>query len=135
MQKITKISAAKRELKAANKRYPTHLVEIDKENWPSLDNDTRFRVLRSRHFLVQVFDEGECLRMSVNKTDIDHDGGWKENVSWEQLQQLKRQAGYGNLYAVEVYPCDSDLVNVANMRHLWIMDKPLGIGWTREVCL
>ena len=71
--------------------------------------------------------------MSVNRTDVDNAGGWKQNISWEDMQQLKRQAGFGNHYAVEVFPRDIDIVNVANMRYLWILEKPLKIGWSKSV--
>jgi hypothetical protein len=30
---------------------------------------------------------------------------------------------------VEIYPRDRDIVNIANMRHLWVMAEPLALGW------
>lgn len=128
------VSAEQRKkLKAMNKTYPKQLAEVPQEQWPpGKENDNRIRVLRSRGFLVQVFNEDDCLRLSINRTDIDLEGNWKENISWEQIQQLKRQAGYGNMYAVEVYPRDYDIVNVANMRHIWVLEKDVGIGWFKN---
>ena len=120
-------------LKKDNKTYPNHLVELEISEEKQSRQPTLMRALRSRYFLVQIFEDGDVIRMSVNKTDVNNDGSWKENISWEDLQQLKRQAGYGTSYAIEVYPRDVDLVNVANMRHLWILDKPLKIGWSKSV--
>ena len=60
---------------------------------------------------------------------MNPDGRWKDDITWDELQEIKRQAGYGNQMAVEIYPDDLDIVNVANMRHLWILDEPLPIGW------
>ena len=120
-------------LKKANKSFPTHLVEIKKEEWPNDENKNRFKVFRSRRFFVQVFKEDDVIRLSVCRTEINPDGNWKDNITWEDLQQLKRQAGFGNHYAVEVYPRDCDIVNVANMRHIWVLEKPLDIGWNKEI--
>jgi hypothetical protein len=36
------------------------------------------------------------------------------------------------MMAVEVYPKDSDIVNVANMRHLWLVDDKTNIGWRKK---
>ena len=43
--------------------------------------------------------------------------------------QVKREIGFGDWYALEIFPRDGDIVNVANMRHLWMLATPLSIGW------
>lgn len=86
----------------------------------------------SRDFLVQVFLEKRAIRLSVNRTTIQSDGRWSDRITWDELQAIKREVGYGDRFAVEIYPADRDLVNVANMRHLWILRDPLGIGWRSE---
>jgi len=120
-------------LKQTNKSFPDHLIEVDISDEEKTKRPNLMRVLRSRYFLAQIFEDGDAIRMSVNKTDVNHDGKCKENISWEDLQQLKRQAGFAHHYAIEVYPRDIDIVNVANMRHLFILEKPLPIGWTKNV--
>ena len=131
---MTQVSRKRRlKLKQDNKSYPNHLIELEISEEKQAQQPTLMRALRSRYFLVQVFEDGDVIRMSVNKTDVNPDGSWKENVSWEDLQQLKRQAGFGNHYAIEVYPRDIDIVNVANMRHIWVLEKPLKIGWSKSV--
>lgn len=47
-----------------------------------------------------------------------------ESISWEELQRIKRECGFGDQAMVEIYPPESDVVNVANMRHLWLADIP-----------
>lgn len=69
------------------------------------------------------------MRMSVNRTALTKDGNWDADIGWEELQRLKAEAGYGNMDAVEIYPSDKDVVNVANMRHLWILSEPLAFAW------
>lgn len=34
--------------------------------------------------------------------------------------------------AVEIYPAERDIVNVANMRHLWVLPERLPFGWRRD---
>ena len=63
---------------------------------------------------------------------IDRTGNWLDGISWDQLMALKRHIGYGELYAIEIFPRDTDIVNVANMRHLWILREPLSIGWFKN---
>lgn len=45
---------------------------------------------------------------------------------------IKRQLGYGDFDAVEVYPKDNDVVNVANIRHLFILNEPLPFIWRKN---
>lgn len=91
-------------------------------------------VYQSRRFLAQLYRD-QCagtegaLRLSVNRCTLNPDGRWQENLSWNELMQVKRECGFGDWYAVEVYPRDRDIVNVANMRHLWLLTTPLPIGW------
>jgi hypothetical protein len=110
---------------------PSDLKMVPEEAWPGSSFDpSRIEVWASNKFLVQVFEERQgVLRLSVNRIDIDRNGEWRQDISWDELQQIKREIGRGERYAVEVYPCDADVVNVANMRHLWVLPVPLPIGW------
>ncbi len=121
----------RRQLERDNAKQPFELRPVAKEFWPDLSRMTNppYAVLRSRFYLVQMFQEHDGItRLSVNRTIlIDH--RWGDNITWEELMDIKRQAGLGDYYAVEVYPKDRDTVNVANMRHLWVLREPLAIGW------
>lgn len=88
-------------------------------------------VYRSRNYLVQVYREKNLIRLSVNRTDIDDNGEWLDGISWDTLQQIKNKLGYTDKDAIEVYPKESDVVNVANIRHLFIMDEPLSFIWRK----
>lgn len=105
------------ELAKANRQWPSYLVEMD----VPLGDGKRFKAMRSDDFLVQFFDEGKgIVRLSINRTYVDMNGEWLANISWDELQSLKAQAGYGDKVAVEVFPSDDSIVNVSNMRHLWV---------------
>jgi hypothetical protein len=112
-----------------NAKRPLMLERVPPEQWP-----TRVRgvieVWLSRKYLVQVYKEADgMLRASVNRTTLRADGHWEENLTWDEMQEIKRQIGYADRYAIEVLPRDCDIVNVANMRHMWILPAPLPIGW------
>lgn len=120
--------AAKRAyLSRTNRLQTEHLTEIPPEDWPSAMHgptpagQRRTNIWRSRDFLVQIFEEGEHIRLSICRTQLDDHGRWKDGITWDQLQQIKNEVGYAFATAVEVYPPADQVVNVANMRHLWIL--------------
>lgn len=114
-----------------NARRPLVLERVPPEQWPPNRRDGNLiEVWCSRKYLVQVYQEDRgMLRASINRTTLRADGRWEENLTWDEMQEIKRQIGRGICYAVEVLPMDCDIVNVANMRHMWILPEPLPIGW------
>lgn len=46
-------------------------------------------------------------------------------VSWEALQKVKSDCGFGNFEAIEIYPRDGQVVNTANARHLYLVAEAL----------
>ncbi|SUD94267.1 Uncharacterised protein [Ralstonia mannitolilytica] len=123
----------RRALERENARQPSILTPV--EGWQSAPRkaDNLIEVWRSREFLVQVFDEGQgILRASCNRPVYDAaTNRWEDGITWDELQRIKREIGRGHLDAVEVFPADRDIVNVANMRHLFIFDKPLPYAWRK----
>lgn len=123
-------------LRAENRNYPPTLQPVNRLLWPRGNDrdDTRVAVFRSRCFLVQVFliaDTSEH-RISVNRTDCDKQGNWIDGITWDELMQIKRECGFGDYLAVEFYPADCEVVNVANMRHLFIVHNgKLPQWWTK----
>ena len=118
-----------------NARWHPRLERVPREEWghPQYDDGKRLEVWRSRNFLVQVIDEGELgVRLTVNRTAMRPDGEWEDAITWDELQAIKREIGYGDYYAIEVYPKDADLVDLANMRHLWVPLEDLPYGWFRR---
>jgi hypothetical protein len=70
------------------------------------------------------------VRLSVCRTSLAGDR-WQDGITWDELQRLKRECGYGDADAIEVFPADTDVVNVANMRHLWVMADPIACAWRK----
>lgn len=122
----------RRQLERDNERYPATLVQVPRADWtPARLPDRIIEVWRSREYFVQVYEEADgILRMTVCRTTNNGDD-WSAEISWDALQSLKHECGRGDRDAVEVYPSDRDVVNVANMRHLWILPEPLPFAWRR----
>lgn len=91
-------------------------------------NPKPLKALRDRNFLIQIYEvpnHPNVRRISVCRTEIDIDKKtWKDGMSWECLMAVKKAAGFELYDAVEVFPSSIDVVNVANMRHLWVYFEP-----------
>lgn len=98
--------------------------------------DMQSRILgiwQSQNFFATAWNPGEgeangklMCRLTVNRRELQANGSWKDGITWDELQLVKSDCGFGNYDAVEVYPADDKLVNVANMRHLWVFKERLG---------
>lgn len=128
-------------IKKENYRFTTEFVEIE---FPAgvTDKMTKkpFKLMRNEGFVAQLYRESHgAVRISVNRSEVialNAQGGpiWGADISWEELQSIKSKLGYGHRDAVEVYPKDEDVVNVANMRHLFVLpaDQDLPFIWRKK---
>jgi len=112
------------------------LTLVPESEWPPYPKKP-IKIWRSKHFLVQLWDASTAaypgmLRLSVCRSAMRPDGHWEDGITWDELQAIKRELGYGDRYAVEIYPRDKDIEYVANFRHLWLPAEPLDIGWIQE---
>lgn len=113
-------------------QWPNELKLLTPEQWPThFSGDKPIEIWRSKEFLLQVYVGNGIERLSVNRCRLGRGGNWSEDISWDDLQRLKRECGRGDFDAVEIYPRDADLVNVANMRHLWVMSMPVPFAWRK----
>jgi hypothetical protein len=112
-------------------KQPVVLQLVPREQWPS-QPPTLLRVWRNRSFLVQEYaaPAGQ-VRLSVNRASLTAGGDWAAEITWDELQQLKAECGYADRWAVEVFPPAESVVNVANMRHLWLLADAPEFAWKR----
>lgn len=123
----------RRQLARDNAKLPKHLTVVPPADWPQsvLSSDKPpVAVFRSRTFLVQKYLAAPpaIARLSVLRTTLDGER-WKDGITWDELQAIKNELGYFAHTAVEVFPPMRDVVNVANIRHLWVLDGPLPFAW------
>lgn len=117
-------------LRQENRKFPAELVSVQKDRWARDNVLNRIAVWRSNKFLVQAFEEANgFIRLSICRTEINSQGSWKDGLSWDDLQTLKSEVGFGDQDAFEIYPANRDVVNVANMRHLWVSPTHLPQTW------
>lgn len=111
---------------------PKELIRMDRDKWPESKDESRIDVFISQKYMVQIFKENKNIfRLSINKT-VSNGKSWEENLSWDELQTIKNEVGYKEFDAVEVYPKYCDVVNVANMRHLFVMPNLLDFAWRKN---
>lgn len=127
---MTAIKERQKFLREERRRFPLHLVDVPSDEWPRKDgfhlkHNYPINVMRSKDFMLQVYEENGMIRLTFSRTMLKGDGNYIDGITWDELQELKRQAGYADFLAIEFYPPDKDIVNVANMRHLWLV-KPGG---------
>jgi hypothetical protein len=110
----------------------TKLVPIPVEQQVSFSNrPDRFICYHSDEFVVQCFKvPGDIIRIAVHRKErINSPRLFKDGISWDELQEIKRQCGYADRMAVEIYPPDRDVLNIMNVRHLWLLPEPLDFAW------
>lgn len=120
-------------------KLPDKLTLIPPDEFPA-DTGERLPVLAwySNRYMAQLYNEDMpqfpyLVRLSVTRVKLNKTGAaWQDGLTWDELQSIKREVGYGDWYGMEIYPPDKDTVNVANMRHLWLLPIPLAIGWFGE---
>lgn len=115
------------------KRLPVKLKKVPKREWPEATFDpNRISVWLGPDYLAQVFKRPDGIyRISVNRT-IRNAEGWVDGIPWDDLQDIKNAVGFVGRDAVEVYPIKKDVVNVAPMRHLWVLPEPLEFAWRAD---
>jgi len=115
------------------------LLEVPRDQWPDTEGMTlepsRVAIIGGA-YLVQVYEEADSItRLTVCSTNATSRMGqirFADGIPWDHLQEVKRVMGYGGLDAVEVYPPGDDLVNRANMRHLWVLPYRLPFVWRHD---
>lgn len=120
-----------RHLNRENSKFGSEFVEMPTTGHRSENIRTAYR---NRDFLVQVFAEGaDITRLSINRTSVTPSGTrWLDGITWDELMGIKAAIGYGDCCAVEIYPPDNDVVDVANMRHLWVLPEELEFMWKND---
>lgn len=119
-------------IKKFAKTLSDKLEMVPRDEWGAYAPPHLLQAWRSKKYVVQVYNApGGVFRLSINRVNR-HKGNWADKITWDELQSIKSQVGFGDWFAVEVYPKDKDVVNVANMRHLWVLPFPLSFAWTQD---
>ena len=82
-------------------------------------------------YQVAGFLDQNTIRLDICRKDM------KDGLGWNDLQLIKTKCGFGEFDAVEFYPRDKDVLNTANIRHLYLFSTLLpqirrGYTWKKE---
>lgn len=125
------------DIEKENNRWPEELVNVTEYDWEGKDKNIARGLIeawRSKGFYLFVYkNEDGSERLEVHRTTPDlKRQRWKDGITWDELQGLKRQCGRGAKMAIEVYPSDNDIIDVGNLRHLWIVGDGLPFIWAKQ---
>lgn len=127
------IRDAQRVIRAKNRTYGPQMTPVGRDEWPDEFDRGGVPVIgcwRSRSCLAVAYAERPpAVRLTIQRTTLLDDGQWLDGITWEDLQRVKNECGFAALDAVEIYPAAGDVVNVANLRHLWILPEPFYLTW------
>ena len=122
--------AAIKALERDNLSLSPNMREVPQDQMPAAMVGIVSKVWRSRRFLAQLYVESAgILRLSVNRTSTPDGNRWADGITWDELQAVKGQCGFADAWAVEIYPPADCVVNVANVRHLWLLPEPPAFAW------
>lgn len=116
--------------------YPEKLTKVDENdpNMPYTSHASDLReVWRNKQFTVLVWRVPGGTKMSVQRNEWDsHTRRYKDGITWDEIMEIKRAIGFGNMCGVEFFPPDDEVINIANVRHIWFIendaiDKALGL--------
>ena len=120
-----------RKIPIGDSRGAPPLAEVSSKDWVLLERWVSRRLLVNLYAesRAQVTEDSCFLRMVVHFLELRDDGNYREGLTWDDLQEVKRQIGRGDWCGYEVYPRDRDVINNANLRHIWLLPKHRTIGW------
>lgn len=75
--------------------------------WEQKASEGLLRKVEHGPYLVREYED----RLAIWRKDGDR-------LTWEELQQVKQDL-WGDCVAIEVYPPESEAINLRHTRHLW----------------
>lgn len=122
--------------------YPDELTRVA-ENDPNMPYTSHPQdldsVWRSKKYTVMVWNVPAGTKLTISRNEWDsHTRRYKDEITWDEIMDIKRSVGMGERNAIEFYPPDSEVINIANVRHIWILpqemtDHMLGLD-NAELC-
>ena len=123
--------------RASLKKYSDTLEPLTKEDCKRISGtEPPKRLIKayiSKKFFVQLYqEEDKPLRISINRTGLTSNYDWEDSITWDDIQKIKNEIGFKDKDCVEIYPAEKNAVNVANMRHIWVMEDLLDFSWKNK---
>lgn len=119
-------------------KFPDHMQEIPYDEWPEHIKNyggelKPIGAWRSKKFFAQIVEEPNgAIRISINRARFNDKYDYDDGITWDELFAIKNQIGFADKDCIEIYPAAHDLVNVANIRHLFVLDTPHPYNWRAQ---
>ena len=123
------IKLIKKYISEVNQRFSDKFVEIPSDEIKGCSYAPE-KAWRNKNYLVYLYHDREFLRLCVQRTTIKDDGSFDDGISWDRIQQIKSAVGFGDYWGLEVFPADKALVNVSNIRHIWLFKDRPAFAWS-----
>lgn len=106
---------------------------IPRECWPDRSPPDLVAAWRDLDYMAQLYEASNgAQRLSVNRVSregVHAVARWRDGITWDELMAVKSGCGFGGHWAVEIFPPDQQVVDVANMRHLWLLPEAPAFAW------
>jgi hypothetical protein len=112
--KAQKAVAKKLLNKPAGKLEPINLSERRHPNWIT-------RAYSNNRYVVMINDNARIKGIAAIKVMVQRHDDRPIPGHWRQLQNIKNELFGVDATAIEVYPPESELVDVANIYWLWVI--------------
>ena len=109
--------------------------EVPRDQWPFMTalESVPLNVWLSKDYLAVLYEQrlDGNRRLTVNRTRRDG-RSWRDGITWDELQRVKNECLGPDVWCVECYPAEDEVVNVSNMRHLWVLEEPPATRFPKE---
>ena len=95
----------------------TDMIAAIRVNAGFRKSETFERAAQNSMYIVQIHKQGEYRLAMIRRNDESVD------VTWADKQRIKNELFGAERIAVEVFPAVSELIDDANIYHLWILPE------------
>lgn len=115
--------ANERKIKKAMEKPSAKFIEVDPRKngapeWMS-------RLFRNNKYIVMIDDHAKTTKGSAIKAMIRQNDAEPIKNHWAEIQRIKNEIFGSDAIAVEYYPAEEDLADVANIYWIWLF--PAGV--------
>jgi tRNA uridine 5-carbamoylmethylation protein Kti12 len=68
-------------------------------------------------FVVAAYNDHASIRLDIIRKDL------QDGILWDEIQTIKRQCGFGEHDALELFPAESSMINTGNARHIFVLPE------------
>lgn len=113
------------------------LKQLPREHWQETPPDLLDVWVNERYVVFirtppsqEAIDAGVMAWLTVRSV-AKVNGMWYDRIPWDELQDLKNQAGFDRYDAIEIFPAERDRLQ-CEMRQLYVLGFKLPFAWRHQ---